>query len=266
MLSHYDSIYLSPHLDDVALSCAGQINQQIKAGRSILIVTITAGNPPIAGLSDFAKGLHQRWERVSEAVATRRLEDKLACERLGADFLQWPFSDCIYRLDPHTGRPLYASEKALFGPLHPTESTLVKQLAQSISELPDWEHFLIPLSVGNHVDHQLARRAAEHFLGSARPIYYEEYPYAQNADILELLSPPDLDWQPKIIPLSKNDLNAKIEAIACYRSQLSTFFTDLDDLVKQVTEYHIEIGGERLWQIAKQEDQFLTSTQEQLLY
>jgi LmbE family N-acetylglucosaminyl deacetylase len=262
MLSHYDSIYLSPHLDDVVLSCGGQINQQIRSGRSILIVTITAGNPPIAGLSDFAKSLHQRWERVSDAVAARRIEDKLACERLGADFLHWQFLDCIYRQDPYTGRPLYATEEALFGPLHPIESTLVKQLAQMISELPEWEHFLIPLSAGSHVDHQLARRAAEHFLGSVRPIYYEEYPYVLNADILEVLTPPDLDWQPRIIPLSKNDLNAKIEAITCYRSQLSTFFNDLDDLVKQVTEYLIDIGGERLWEIVKQEDQFLTSTQE----
>jgi LmbE family N-acetylglucosaminyl deacetylase len=260
MLSHYDSIYLSPHLDDVVLSCAGQINQQIRSGRSILIVTITAGNPPITGLSNFAESLHQRWEKVSDTVAARRIEDKLACKRLGADFLHWRFLDCIYRQDPHTGRPLYASEEALFGPLHPTESALVKKLAQLISVLPEWEHFLIPLSAGNHVDHQLARRAAEQFLGSVRPIYYEEYPYAQNADILEVLSPPNLDWQPRIIPLSKNDLNAKIEAIACYRSQLSTFFNDLDDLVKQVTEYLIDIGGERLWQIARQKDQFLTST------
>ena len=131
-----------------------------------------------------------------------------------------------------------------------------------ISGLPDWEHFLIPLSVGNHVDHQLARQAAEYFLGSVRNIYYEEYPYTLNADILEVLSPPDLGWQPRVIPLSKNDLDAKIEAIACYRSQLSTFFNDQDDLIKQVTEYLIDIGGERLWQTANQENQFSNSTQE----
>ena len=262
MLSHYDSIYLSPHLDDAVLSCGGQINQQIRSGQSIWIVTITAGDPPKTGLSYFAESLHQRWETVSDAVAARRIEDKLACERLGADSLHWHFLDCIYRQDPLTGRSLYASEEALFGPLHPVESTLVKQLAQLISGLPDWEHFLIPLSAGNHVDHQLARLAAEYYLGSVGTLYYEEYPYAQNADILEVLSPPDLGWQPKIIPLSKNDLDAKVEAIACYRSQLSTFFNDQDDLIKQVTEYLIDIGGERLWHTAIQGDQFLISTVE----
>ena len=262
MLSRYDSIFLSPHLDDVVLSCGGQIIQKIRSGQSILIVTITAGDPPQAGLSSFAKSLHQRWEQPSDAVAARRAEDRLACKRLGADFLHWPFLDCIYRQDPHTGRPLYASEEALFGSLHPSESLLVEQLAHMISRLPDWQHLLIPLSAGNHVDHQLTRRAAERYPGSARIIYYEEYPYAQNADILEALSPPDLDWQPRVIPLSRNDLDTKIEAITCYRSQLSTFFRDQDDLVMQVNKYLIDLGGERLWQIAGKADQFLISTQE----
>lgn len=231
----------------------------------MLIVTIAAGDPPRSGLSDFAKSLHQRWESTSDTVATRRSEDKRACERLGADFLHWHFLDCIYRQDPHSGQSLYASEEAIFGTLHPVDSTLVDQMAYLVSELPDWEHILVPLGAGNHVDHQLTRLAAEQFLGSNYPIYYEEYPYVQNVDILKLLSPPDLDWQSRIIPLSKNDLNAKIEAITCYQSQLSTFFNDQDDLVKQVAGYLVDIGGERLWHIANQNDSLLSSTQEQLL-
>ncbi len=198
-------------------------------------------------------------------MATRRSEDKRACERLGADFLHWPFLDCIYRQDPLSGRSLYASEEAIFGVLHPADSTLVDQLAHLLSELPEWEHILVPLGAGHHVDHQLTRLAAEQFLESNYPIYYEEYPYAQYLDILKVLSPPDLDWQSIIIPLSKNDLNAKIEAITCYRSQLSTFFNNQDDLVEQVTGYLVKSGGERLWTITNQSDSLPGSTLEQLL-
>ena len=129
MLSHYDFIYLSPHLDDAVLSCGGQIYQHTKMDRSILIVSITAGDPPTSSLSNFARSLHQRWQTPSEAVAIRRAEDQLACVRLGADYLHWNLLDCIYRQNPHTGQPLYSSEEALFGTLHPVEATLVKQLA-----------------------------------------------------------------------------------------------------------------------------------------
>lgn len=261
MLSHYDSIYLSPHLDDVILSCAGQINQLITSGQRILIVTVTAGDPPESDLSDFAAGLHQRWQRVSGAVAARRLEDELACNRLGADFLHWHFLDCIYRQNPRTGKPLYPSEEALFGPLHSGEATLVELLAQRISELPHWDQIVAPLTVGNHVDHQLTRCAVEHYLDSICPLYYEEYPYVQNGDILKWLSPPNQDWQPRIIPLSEDDIKAKIEAISCYRSQLGTFFKEQDDLIRQVTGYVSDIGGERLWYIAEQDDLSANSTQ-----
>ncbi len=41
--SSYDYIYLSPHLDDVALSCSGTICQQKTQGSSILMATIFAG-------------------------------------------------------------------------------------------------------------------------------------------------------------------------------------------------------------------------------
>ncbi|MEZ4728018.1 MAG: PIG-L family deacetylase [Caldilineaceae bacterium] len=46
MPSVYDAIYLSPHLDDVALSCGGQIFGATRTGQRVLIVTITAGDPP----------------------------------------------------------------------------------------------------------------------------------------------------------------------------------------------------------------------------
>ena len=69
MKPYYDYIYLSPHLDDAVLSCAGQICQFVQAGRSVLIITIMAGDAPAADLSPFARSLHERWEVASGAVA-----------------------------------------------------------------------------------------------------------------------------------------------------------------------------------------------------
>ncbi|UCG23914.1 MAG: PIG-L family deacetylase, partial [Chloroflexota bacterium] len=86
MKPYYNLIYLSPHLDDAVLSCAGQIYQAVEAGRSVLIVTVMAGDASTAELSPFAQSLHERWEVASDAVAVRREEDKAASELLGVDY------------------------------------------------------------------------------------------------------------------------------------------------------------------------------------
>ena len=49
----YDTIFLAPHLDDVVLSCGGQIFLETEAGNSVLVVTIMAGDPPQRTLTTF---------------------------------------------------------------------------------------------------------------------------------------------------------------------------------------------------------------------
>ncbi len=40
----YEHIYLSPHLDDVALSCGGRIVKQRSKGENVLVVTVFTGD------------------------------------------------------------------------------------------------------------------------------------------------------------------------------------------------------------------------------
>ncbi len=243
----YHAIYLSPHLDDAALSCGGQIYQQTAAGRSVLVVTLMAGDPPAAELSAFARSLHQRWQLAADAVAARRAEDVAACRRLGADFLHWDVPDCVYRRYPHHypagDQPLYPSVEAIFGPLHPAEAGLVAELARRLASLPACDRVIVPLTVGHHVDHQLTRAAAEAWPAHPPLAYYEEYPYVQYAGAPEN----GQQWLPEVIPLSPADLQARLEAIASYQSQLNTFFSSPADLEQQVSDYVQAVGGERLW-------------------
>jgi LmbE family N-acetylglucosaminyl deacetylase len=83
------AVYLSPHLDDAALSCGGQIAQQTAAGLPVLIVTLMAGDPPARPLSPFAQQLHTRWQLhdAPTAVAARRAEDTAACRHLAAEYV-----------------------------------------------------------------------------------------------------------------------------------------------------------------------------------
>jgi len=247
----YHSIYLSPHLDDAALSCGGQIFQQTQAGQRVLIVTVTAGDPAVSTVSAYAQSLHSRWELVVDAVAARRQEDIAANQVLGADTLHWSVPDCIYRYHPETGAPFYVSDPDIFGEVNPAELSLINELAQQIAVLPAADHVYAPLTIGHHVDHQLTRAAAELAVGAQRLVYYEDYPYAEKPGALEqVIAGQQLPWQAEVIALGAADVQAKIEAIFAFKSQLSTFFDSRQHLEQRIHDFTATVGGERIWRRA----------------
>lgn len=248
MQPFYDAIYLSPHLDDVTLSCGGQVFQQTHLGKRVLIVTVTAGDPPQAAVSSYAQSLHTRWKLVTDAVAARRAEDRVANHTLGADTLHWSLPDCIYRYHPATGVALYLSDPEIFGDVHPTEAPLITALAAQMTALPPHHQLYVPLTVGHHVDHQLTRTVAEQSFDPATLCYYEDYPYAQQPGKLAQIIPVENKaWQATVIPLDETAIQAKIAAIAAFASQFSTFFKDHRDLERQIRTFTAQVGGERVW-------------------
>ena len=243
----YRAIFLSPHLDDAILSCGGTIFQHIRRGDPVLVVTVTAGNIPDGELSRFTQMLHKRWRLQDRTVEGRRLEDRAACSILGADWMHLPIPDCVYRRDSASGGHLYDSEESLFGDLHPSESELITQLGNMIASLPEAQTAYIPLAIGNHVDHQLTRKAAENALDPLDTTYFEEYPYFQSDDQLAAALGGVERWRSKVNHLEAESILARIRAIACYQSQISTFFEDTGDMASQVTLRIDDVGGERFW-------------------
>ena len=121
-MQHYDYIYLSPHLDDVVYSCGAQIFEHTSRGRSVMVITLMAGDPDPDELSDYAMQLHERWQISSGSIELRRQEDRSACSLIGAHTLHWPFLDCIYRRNPVNGLPLYQADTAICGKIDSCES------------------------------------------------------------------------------------------------------------------------------------------------
>jgi LmbE family N-acetylglucosaminyl deacetylase len=261
MTDFYRHVYLSPHLDDAALSCGGLIHQQAAAGQRPLVVTIFAGLPPRdEELSDFAQFLHER-DRNQDMVTARLAEDQAALAVLGADYLRLAYPDCIYRGRLHAGEAYYASEGALFGAVHPAEAGLPDELAAALAELVPADAgvtLYAPLTVGNHVDHQLTFAAARLLAGQGWQVrFYEDYPYVEREEgaLAAALAARGIDrWQPVAIPLSEDDLAAKIAAIACYRTQVDVLFGGPGTLPGEgarampgrIRAYAARVGGERL--------------------
>lgn len=248
MKSAYHTIYLSPHLDDAALSCGGQIFGLTSAGENVLVVTIMAGTPPDETLSPFAAMLHQRWQLGVDAVALRQQEDVTACRILGADYLHWDVPDCIYRRT-EDGEWLYPEWTAVITTLHPADEQLITQLASRLQTLPPAQRIVAPLGVGGHVDHRIVRAAAEKAF-SRNLWYYEDYPYVREEGALaQVISTEEKGaWQVEIIPLTSAQISRRTDAIAAYISQVDTFFNGRIDLNNQITAYTQKVGGERLWQ------------------
>jgi LmbE family N-acetylglucosaminyl deacetylase len=254
-------VYLSPHLDDAALSCGGLIHQQVQAGARPLVITCFAGVPDYRVLSPFAAEQHRRWGEPAGPVALRRAEDAAALAHLGAAYEHWDYLDCIYRRDPASGEFLYASEEALWGAVARAESYLIAELAARHSKVlsSTQTQLYAPLAVGRHVDHQLVLRVALRLRRRGWLVrFYEDYPYAEDPQKLARArqrwpTPPEAT----VVRLSEQDLAAKTAAIRCYVSQLDVLFGGEAAVEERVRAYALAVGGgqsyaERYWSSSKQ--------------
>ena len=244
------SIFLSPHPDDAVLSCGGWIDQLAQHGERPIVITIFGGDrTTTAPLSDFARSLHARWQLGDDAPARRRDEDRAACDRLGCYLIHLPFADAVYRVEPVTRRTLYDSEEAIFGEMRDPE--MIDRVAEAVQARAGQvsnARLVVPLSAGQHVDHAIARSAAERLQDGL--LYYEDYPYAEQPMRMTHVWGA-AEWASETIGLSEASLQAKIEAFLQHRSQVSTFYRDDDEVRQQIRAYAEAAGqgrpAERYW-------------------
>ena len=81
-------------------------------------------------------------------------------------------------------------------------------------------------------------------------MYFEEYPYAAKPRAVEAALGAG-EWTADVFFLDQEALAAKVAAAACYRSQISTFWADENDMARRIGDYARDVGAgrpaERLW-------------------
>jgi hypothetical protein len=166
-LERYDSVYLSPHLDDVALSCPCTLLREVEAGARVLVATLFS-HPGPADAGAFRR----------DDYAARWAEDARAMAVLGADFLHAGLLDAPFRCS------LYHNfEGILFG-RDPGDAATLEQAKAVVAEILERakpQRVYAPLGVGEHIDHRLTHEAAPP--GS---LFYEDRPYAFVRDAVAL--------------------------------------------------------------------------------
>jgi LmbE family N-acetylglucosaminyl deacetylase len=156
-----DSLYLSPHRDDVALSCAARLLAERGRRERILIVTLFGPGP------GDGKG---RDDSIALPSARLRHLGLAHCD------LGWP--------EARSRSPRYRSLSAVAGGWDATDQEYFTQAVRLLSDLGPRSRarqVYIPLAVGGHIDHRLTCEAGRAVFqsGQGRNVFlYEERPDA----------------------------------------------------------------------------------------
>jgi LmbE family N-acetylglucosaminyl deacetylase len=253
------AIFLSPHFDDIPLSCGGVAARLSRLGARCIGITIfTAPAPQGLPLSPFARKMHDDWERSSGDTATvvnevRRAEERAAMRLLNLEPVWLDLPDAPYRQGAD-GHYLYTSNPELLGPVareerHKLVPWIAGQISRVVSETGARGRVRVfaPLGVGCHVDHQLAFWAARGLGPRYGVLFYEDFPYAARQGALQAriteLAALGMPLQPRITPIT-DLISIKIAAIARYKSQLDVLFGSSEDMQAAVRAYSQSVAGD----------------------
>lgn len=256
-------LFLSPHYDDIALSCGGTAATLTRSGRTPEVALIFGDHPhPALPLTSFAEAMHRGWGLdAAQVIAGRRAEEAAAGAILGARAVFLPFRDAIYRGER------YVSNDDLFGAPAPEESALPGEIVDAL-HLDDGEpaatRIYAPLAVGRHVDHQQAFAAGVSLAEAGWEVwFYEDLPYAINPGTTEeRVAGAGVPLTVAAIVEVSAVWNEKIAAIMAYRSQLATIFdyvgagSSRQEIDAVMRAYATAVGGgvpaERFWRVVRE--------------
>ena len=272
-------LFISPHLDDAALSCGGLIYRLVQTQHRVVVATVvTADAPSDLVFSRLIKRNHAEWGLSETPFVIRCSEDIQAVEELGAEYVHLGFLDAIYRTDARK-RLLYKT--TVFTRPSPFD---LENYAQALSAslqalLTRYEAnnscIFCPLTIGGHVDHIIVRQTVKSVCASAPIVYYEDFPYASKKGVMRRWMKTNARNDkliPWIVPLTEQETNVRIVSIAQYSSQLGSLFLSLLERMPEIVRsyllsqsmrqdekagraraessvrsYLAKVGGERYW-------------------
>lgn len=264
-------LFVSPHSDDVALSCGGLVARLHERGESVAIATIFCGpgsEPELTPYQRRALGF-ENWPvpiGPAEVMGARGKEDAAYAALVGARLIRADERDAIFR-GYEDNQPLTRAPRSDDPPPTATLEAALESTAATVAYLP--------LSVGGHVDHRLIHQAGVIVLGGAHSgggaptrrgcalVFYEDVPYSVWAGFhgLGQLRPDQLaglsseiKLVPEYVELSDRQLECKITGIRAYASQVDVLFGSDTQMVEIIRTRAADVGkvggvgpAERYW-------------------
>lgn len=225
-------VIVSPHPDDAAFSVGGMMLQEAAAGRVVVLDVFT----------------RVAWWRYGAPVperitAMRYAEEKLMSRLAGVELRMLGLREALLR--GYQLGEVFAAQPGE-ADLHVAAEigAAVRNLAAEWAGAQWW----LPMGIGGHLDHRLARDAAGHALqaaGVAEVRFYEDQPYAaERGRAID-----DGDWNGRRMMSLDMDISEylrwKLELCRVYASQITW------PRIEKLGGYARRIGGgravERLW-------------------
>lgn len=209
---------ISPHLDDAVLSCFLYMQWLIQSGHEVVVINIFTSCQNDQIIAPFMN-THMTMvgcDTVEDYEATRKTEDKNALRLLNIQPVDLDFIDAAFR--GHDGAAEIKSLSDLFvEPASLEQSPLLPLLAIRLQRYAHYDFAVIPTGIGCHIDHLLARKAAELVWQPEHREYYLDMPYSLNPG----------KWHTRDLALVlKHNIwlnwttDQKREAMECYQSQI----------------------------------------------
>ena len=222
------ALFLSPHLDDVAFSCAGTLARLLDAGWQARVLTVFTGsvlNPQGFALScQTDKGLGPEVDYMS----LRRDEDQEFARILGVPIEHWPLLEA-----PHRG---YHSAPRLFEEMHPSDEAW-RDIAARLQVLEAPDLVFAPQGLGGHVDHHQVIRAVLEAEWEPVTCWYRDTPYAIRVHRARpsLMLPHGLEERAVDIG---SQLQRKIDGACAYASQIGFQFGGAPEVEVKLRDFH----------------------------
>lgn len=239
-------LYVSPHLDDVVLSCGGRLAAAGREERTAVVASVFAAPTPREPVTPLARGYHELMGTGNDPFLRRR-EDREALGLLGAQPLHLEYLDCIYRIRVDD-LPLVTQQSDIFRFDDVEEQELVHAVTHDLHELMITTgacRVFLPLALGWHRDHVLTRRAAELSLQRIDHridvLYFEDVPYVIEAP--DHLADAARGMSSEIFPLTEAELDARLEAIGRYGSQQGVLWHDGTGPLAAIRSYASRVGA-----------------------
>jgi LmbE family N-acetylglucosaminyl deacetylase len=245
------AVFVSPHLDDVALSCGGRVARGVALGEAPVVVSVfTRGPDDEEPLSELAKSLHASWgDRADDVWRVRRDEDAQAMRALGARRVWLGHRDALYRG--------YDTREALTGAVRrgdPATNEGIARALVALSARADRPTIFLPLAVGGHVDHRLCAALSEPLRQSGlEVVHYEDFPYVvKSADAIASRAG-ELGATRSSTEDITEHIATRVAAISCYASQLAMLERWTGPCAEAVRAHAASVSGvpgiyaERFW-------------------
>ena len=218
---------ISPHLDDAIFSAGALLWSLRQRGWRVVVATVFTGNVERPSGFALACQLDKGLSADIDYMALRRQEDRRACALLDVEPDHLPLLEA-----PHRG---YANALALFDKVLPHDQIEDQVRRELTSVLADVQPHVIlaPLAVGGHVDHVIVRRAVEALTAPRGLWLWEDWPYVDRGGSTERRGS-------RALTVSSKARRAKINACACYASQLGFQFGGAGALAAALDEQKSE--------------------------